>query len=77
MQAFNLPRRLVIPLLSSGWLALTACGGGGEAATAPAETAPAVAVATQSNFSDENGNLDTNKVLAVQENYQANLEATE
>lgn len=77
MQVFNLSRWLLVPLLSSALLALTACGGSVEAAKAPAETAPAVAVVSQTNFSDENGDVDTNKVIAVQENYQANLEVTE
>lgn len=67
-----------MPLLFSGGLALTACGGGGgsTAALTP-ETAPATAVVPQANFSDEDGNLDTVMLQAVQDNYQTNLEVTQ
>jgi hypothetical protein len=68
-----------MPLLFSGGLALTACGGGGGGSTAALtpETAPATAVVPQANFSDEDGNLDTVKLQAVQDNYQTNLEVTQ
>ena len=68
-----------MPLLFSGGLALTACGGGGGGSTAALtpETAPATAVVPQANFSDENGNLDTVMLQAVQDNYQTNLEVTQ
>lgn len=67
-----------MPLLLSGCIGLSACGGGsGTSAQGDPtpQTAPAIEVVPQSNFNN-GGSVDTAKVQAVQQNYQKKLEVT-